>query len=363
MPTKKPSSKAAPLSVVILAGGTGTRLWPLSREAKPKQFQRLVGPTTLFQEAVKRARLVADPAHIFVATNERYVAEVKRQAKIIPTKNIIAEPAFRDTATCLGYAATVLEKRFPGGVMAVLYADHLIRETDELRRKLLAAADIARAGKFAIIEVKSLYPATQLGWVKIGKQVGDVRGEEVVAFEGFTEKPTYEKAVAFYRSGKYLWNTGLYVWRTDALLAKFVAHLPDTAKRLKKMSEHLADKKLVAAEYGACQKISIDYGVMEHIAKSEVAIIPADLGWSDVGTWASLKDELSPDGENLIDANHLGIDTTGCLVRGDKKKLIATVGLTDFIIVDSPDALFICPKARADEVKKLVEKLKGTKLA
>jgi mannose-1-phosphate guanylyltransferase len=352
-----PRSAKPKLQVVILAGGTGTRLWPLSRERQPKQFQKLVGKNTLFQEAIKRARLVAQPENIFVATNEKFVPFVRKQAPKIPKKNILAEPAFRDTATCLGYAATVLESRNPGGVMAVLYADHLIQDPRELARKLKAAAEVAAGGQLAIIEVKSLYPATQLGWVKIGKKLTEIRGEEVFRFQGFKEKPDLKKALEFHRSGSYLWNTGLYVWRTDTLLAKYKSHLPATARHLAKIGQNLGNAKIVATEYAACEKISVDYGIMERVAKSEVAILPASLGWSDVGTWASLKDELSATEENLVEGQHLGIETSGCFIRGNKKKLIATVGLKDFVIVDTPDALLICPKSEAGNVKKLVEKL------
>ncbi len=342
---------------MILAGGTGTRLWPLSRESKPKQFQKLVGKTSLFQEAVKRARLVAKPADIFVATNAKYVREVRKQAPIIPAKNILSEPAFRDTATCLGYAATVLESRNPSGVMAVLYADHLIQDSKELTRKLKAAEAVAAEGQLAIIEVASQYSATQLGWVKLGKQLGKTKGEAVYAFAGFKEKPNLKKAVTFHRDKNYLWNTGLYVWRTDVLLAKFAKHLPATARRLGKISKNLNKPKVIAKEYTACEKISVDYGIMERVAKSEVAILPAQLGWSDVGTWESLKDELSKTSENLVAANHLGIETTGCFIRGNGKKLIATVGLKDIVIVDTPDALLVCAKSEAGKVKKLVERL------
>ena len=268
---------------LILAGGTGTRLWPLSRESKPKQFQRLIGRTTLFQQAVARARRVGKPEEIYVATNSAFVAEVRRQAPRIPVKNIIAEPAFRDTATCLGYAAMILESRHPGQVCGVLYADHVIREEEELTAKLRAAEAVAQRGKLVIIEVKSLFPATQLGWVQVGKSLGTSKGEEVMAFERFCEKPNWEKAVEFHRRSEYLWNTGLYVWRTDVLLEKFAEHVPDTYARLALMRKEKFGKVVVDREYALCQKISIDYAIMERVRKDEVAILPADLGCEEAG--------------------------------------------------------------------------------
>lgn len=241
--------------------------------------------------------------------------------------------------------------------MAVLYADHLIADSTELTRKLKAAAEVAANGQLVIIEVQSQYPATQLGWVKLGRRLGKTKDEEIFAFAGFKEKPNFKKAIEFHNSKNYLWNTGLYVWRTDVLLAKYRQHLPVTARRLKKISKHLKNKTLIAKEYAACEKISVDYGIMERVAKSEVTILPATLGWSDVGTWESLKNELSENTENLIEANHIGINTTGCLIRGDNKKLIATAGVKDLVIVDTPDALLVCAKSEAGKIKKLVEKL------
>lgn len=362
-----------PLQVLILAGGTGTRLWPASRQNSPKQFQTLVGRKTLFQLAVTRAKKITKTSNIFVATNSKFTKTVCKQAPQIPKKNIISEPAFRDTATCLGYAATVLESRNPGGVMAVIYADHLIQDEDELSRKIRAAAEVARSEKLAIVEIKSEYPATQLGWVQVKRsKKSEVRsqkacppkpwrrrvlGEEVLELKRFVEKPNLENAKKFHASKDYFWNTGLYVWRTDILLDKFCLHLPGTFKRLKRISSNLENKKIIEKEYSACQKISIDYGIMEKVPTKEVAILPAKLGWSDVGTWGSLKNELSSDTKNLIEADHVGIETQGCLVRGTKKKLIATVGLENLVIVDTDDALLICSRDKSGDVKKIVERL------
>ena len=337
----------------------------MSRKILPKQFQPLVGNKTLFQLAVSRARKVVQAKNIFVATNEQFAKIVRAQASKIPAKNIISEPAFRDTATCLGYAATILEKRNPGGVLAVIYADHLIRDEKELTRKIQAAAEVARKGKLAIIEVESQYPATQLGWVEVARELSQVNRERVFELKRFVEKPKLAKAQKFHRSKKFFWNTGLYVWRTDVLLSKFQAHLPRTFQHLQKIYHNLTAgaivesrlQKLVKAEYSACEKISIDYGVMERVDSKEVAILPAKLGWSDVGTWASLKDELSAESKNLVDGELLAIDSQGNFVKTSTQKFVALVGVENLVVVETADALLICEKSKSGEVKKIVQSL------
>jgi len=349
------------LQIVILAGGTGTRLWPFSREKTPKQFQPLVGNKTLFQLAVSRALKITKLKNIFVATNKQFVKIVHEQSPRILPKNILAEPAFRDTATCLGFAATVLEKQKPKGVMVVLYADHLIRDEAELARKIRAAAVLARSEKLAIVEIESQFPATQFGWVKCGKELPPVHGEKVLSFKKFTEKPDIIHARRFHSSEKYLWNTGLYVWRTDTLLKKFREHLPQTSRHLAKIARNLNSPKIIAHEYSTCEKISIDYGIMERVATSEVVILPAKLGWSDVGTWESLKDELSKDTENLIENDHITLDSSGNFVKTTQKKFIALVGVKNLVIVDSGDTLLVCEKSQSGEIKKVVQKLVARK--
>jgi mannose-1-phosphate guanylyltransferase len=356
------------MKAVILAGGTGTRLWPLSRVDKPKQFQKLISNKTMLQETIERLNFLK-PEHIYVSTNHKYLEVVREQVKgKIPLENIIVEPDLRDTAPCIGLAAAYLAKKYPHDVMSIIYADHLVQKKDEFIKKIKIAEKLAHdENTLNVIEVKAKFPNVNLGYVKIGKVLKEINGVEIFSFEKFVEKPDLAKARVFLQSYKYLWNTGFYVWRIDTILKKFKKYLPTTYKNLMKIQQKIGTKeeqKALKTYYPLCDKISIDYGIMEKVDPKEVRIIPAELGWSDVGTWESIFDELSEkETSNLVKGKHLAIDTKGTLVYGDEKKLIATIGLEDIVIVDTKDALLVCKKDRSHDVKKLVEKLKNNKTA
>ncbi len=354
------------MKAVIMAGGTGTRLWPLSRTDKPKQFQKLVSDRTMLQDTIARLNFLK-PRDIYVSTNAEYESAVREQTKgKVPSSHIILEPALRDTAPSIGLAAACLGKKHPKEVMAVIYADHLIQKKDEFVKKLKVAEKLAKdENTLNIIEVKAKFPNVNLGYVKIGKMLREINGVEVFSFEKFTEKPDLKTAIGFLNSYKYLWNTGLYVWRVETILNKFKKHLPRTYSNLVKIQKSLGtknEKNVIQKLYPECDKISIDYGVMEKIDPKEVRIIPAELGWSDVGTWDSIFSELVHGNENnLVKGKHLGIDTHGSLIYGTKDKLIATIGVKDLVIVETDDALLICDKKRSQDVKKMVEKLRKSR--
>jgi len=353
------------MKAVILAGGKGTRLWPLSRQNKPKQFQPLVTDRTMLQDTISRLDFLK-PEDIYISTNSEYLKTVREQAKgLIPLKNIIVEPALRDTAACIGLAAVCLAAKDPQEVMAVIYADHLIKNKKEFVKKLKVAEKLAgEENTLNIIEVKAKFPNVNLGYVKIGKMLKMLNGAKIYAFERFTEKPDLSTARKFQKSGKYLWNTGLYVWRIDTLLKQFKKFLPRTYARLTKISKAIGTKNESTAlkeHYPLCDKISVDYGIMEKVDPRIVRIIPAELGWSDVGTWESIFEELAANGrDNLVKGNHLGIDSEGLLIYGDGKKTVATIGIKDLVIVDTGDALLVCRKDRSQDVKKLVDMMKNS---
>ncbi len=355
------------MKAVILAGGTGTRLWPLSRKDKPKQFQKLVSNRTMLQETIDRLNFLA-PEDIYISTNEDYEDIVREQShRKIPSGNIIIEPALRDTAPCIGLAALYLAQKNPDDIMSIIYADHLVQKKDEFKKKLKIAEKLAREeNTLNVMEVKAKFPNVNLGYVKIGKMIKEINGVEIFSFERFIEKPDLETARTFLQSYKYLWNTGFYVWKISTILHKFKKHLPETWHQLQTIKKHLGtknEKSALLQHYPLCDKISIDYGIMEKVDPKEVRIIPAELGWSDVGTWESIFDELAlHEKSNLIKGKHLSIDTQGSVIYGNSNKLIATIGIKNLVIVETQDALLVCAKDRSQDVKKIVEKMKKTNL-
>jgi mannose-1-phosphate guanylyltransferase len=352
------------MKTVILAGGTGTRLWPMSRQKKPKQFQPLIGEDTMLVQTIKRLSFQR-PADIYISTNSEYLDLVREQtAGLVPAANIIVEPALRDTAPCIGLIASTLAEKNPEEIMAVIYADHLLQDQKELEQKLKVAAELARKeNTLNIIEVKAVSPNVNLGYVKIGRQLKTVRGIPVHQLISFVEKPDLATAKKFLRSQSYLWNTGLFVWKISTILEKFRQFQPETWEILHKISDSKPGRKRQQALidlYPLCQKISIDYAIMEKVRPEEVRIIPADLGWNDIGTWESIWQEIHEEkAEGLVTRGAVvSLESKNCLLYGQGKKVLAAIGLDGIIAVDTPDALLICRKDQSHKIKTIVEKLK-----
>ena len=344
---------------LIMAGGSGTRLWPRSRGSHPKQLLGLLSERTMLQEACYRLAPLVSDEKIFVATSEAYTDVVRQQIPQVPAGNIIGELEGHGTAPCIGLSALHLRRLEPEAVMAVLTADHYIERADELRRALGAAAQVAEKGRLVTLGIKPNRPATGYGYIHRSEKLGEVSGLDVYRVEKFTEKPDLATAQAFVESGRYYWNSGMFIWKVSTILREFEKLMPQFYAQLMEIDAALGtaeERAVLERVWPQVENETIDYGIMERA--DDVAVIPVDIGWSDVGDWTALSELLPADAEgNVVVGQHIGLDTTGCLIHG-ARRLVTTIGLEDMIIVDTEDALLVCPRERAQEVRDLVRKLR-----
>ncbi len=344
---------------VIMAGGSGTRLWPLSRQNQPKQAIELIGNRTMFQRAVDRLDTLLPPERILVVTASEHVDALAAQSPAIPRENFVVEPMGRGTAGAIGLAARHLQRRDPHAVMAVLTADHYIEKVDKFRQALAAAAKMAREGHIVTLGIQPGFAATGYGYIRRGRLVQQADGFDVYTVEAFVEKPNAERAAEFLESGLYSWNSGMFVWQIDRIMAEFARQMPELYAQLEVIGAALGtprQAKVVAEVWPQVRKETIDYGIME--GAPDVVVIPVDIGWADVGDWSAVYQLLKPDeaGNVVVGAEHVGVGTEATFIRGGRR-LIATIGLKDVIIVDTDDALLICACDRAQDVKQVVERL------
>ncbi len=348
------------LYAVIMAGGGGTRLWPLSRRKHPKQTLNLLGDRSMFQLAVDRLLPLLPPERVLVVTAADQVAALAEQVPELPRENFIVEPLGRGTAPCIGLAALHLHARDPRAVMAVLTADHYIRHTETFRVVLSVARKVAEQGYLVTLGIEPTFPATGYGYIGQGTGLGKMDRFPVFHVERFTEKPDAETALRFLNAGTYAWNRGMFIWQVERILAEIRQWLPElheTLIALEAVLETPAYGKTLADLWPALRKETIDYGIMEKAER--VAVIPVDLGWSDVGAWSSVMELREPDEEgNIISGDVLKIATTNTMVISQAERLVATIGVQDLIVVDTPDALLVTSRSQSERVRELVERLR-----
>ena len=342
---------------VVMAGGSGTRFWPLSRKARPKQFLALATDRPLIVETVKRLEGLATPGRTYVVCGPVHARAVRRLLPRLPAANVLVEPIARNTAPAIGLATLHVQARDPEGVLAVLPSDHHVADVPGFRAVLVRAAEVARSGALVTIGIEPTRPETGYGYIRVGEQLhgGAAR------VKAFVEKPDAPTAAGYLASGGYLWNGGIFVFTARAMLEAIARHMPELAAVLDRIAPTLGTSRYGAALkkwFPTAKAVSIDYGVMEKA--EQIAVVPGAFGWSDVGSFAALPEVRPGDdaGNVVVGEGAVLVDSAGCVVVGSGRPL-GLVGLRDMVVVDSGDAVLVVPRDRSQDVRAVVQSLKA----
>ena len=347
------------LHVALMVGGSGTRFWPLSRTKTPKYLLPIVGQQSMLEQTVARVAPMVSPERIYCVTSRIQAPAIRRALPWIPKENVIGEPMGRDSAACVALAAVTVHRLDPEAVLLCMPGDNLIRQAGKFRKAVRTAVRAAEQGKLVTFGIKPPAPETRFGYIHRAGRLRGFRGAKVFRVERFTEKPDRATAKRMVRSGEYYWNSGNFVWRADVILEQFARHAPYLHEAAERIRPALGTRRAAGAirrEYEKLPKISIDYAVMEKA--KEVAVVEAEFDWDDVGSWTALERHYAPDAAgNTLIGKTLALDSEGAVVFTDDDHLVAAVGMTDVIVVHTRTATLVCPKDRANDVKKLVETL------
>jgi mannose-1-phosphate guanylyltransferase len=349
--------------VAIMAGGIGSRFWPMSRTALPKQFLDVLNTgKTLVQWTYERYAKFIPAENIYIVTSEEYVDIVKTQLPMLPIDNILAEPSKKNTAPCIAYISFKLAQINPDAKCIVAPSDHLILEEERFQAIVLQALDFVDNIKaLATLGIKPTHPNTGYGYIQYeGLEVA----KDVYKVKTFTEKPDVEIAKSFIESGDFLWNAGIFAWKISSILTAFEKYQPEMYELFDQEKMHFntpAEKTAIQKIYPQCTNISIDIAIMEKA--NNVYVMPASFGWSDLGTWNSAYENMEKDylGNAVASDNVIVIDATKCMINSPKDKLVLVQGLDDFIVIDTKDVLLICSRDKEQSIKEYVAEVKRNK--
>ena len=345
------------IHAVIMAGGSGTRFWPASRAARPKQLLNLVGDKSMIQATLDRLSGLVPTERSLIVTNQRLVDTMRAQMPSLPATSIVGEPCKRDTAPCVGLAAAMLLREDADAIMVVMPADHVIQAADRFQDAIRHAVRLVEENPDRKITfgIRPTYPAESFGYVERGDPLGDHKDTYTV--RQFHEKPSAERAEQYLAAGTFLWNSGIFVWRASTILAELKRFEPEMHGHLVSIGQAVGSsnfEEVFAREFAAIEGRSIDYAVMEKA--QDVIVVEAPFDWDDLGSWQAIARLLGTDDEgNTVVGKHIGIDTTNTIVRGDNDHLIVTVGLEDCVVVHTPDATFVAKKDREESIREVVK--------
>ena len=344
----------------IMAGGSGTRLWPRSRQDRPKQFHSLYSENSLLQETARRLAPLVKREDIYVIAGRGHEPVVREQLDWLPPGNYVGEPVGKDTAPAVGVITTLIHRRDPEAVILVTPSDHVILKEKYFRRLLEVAEQIAAEGPNVVtIGIKPTSPETGFGYIHMAEEHRTVDEIDVHPVISFKEKPDMRTAEEYVASWHYVWNSGMFVWSAKTVLALFREHAPEIYRLLMRYDAAVGtsrEPEVFDEIYDAFPRISVDYAILEHA--ENIHVIPASMGWSDLGSWTAVYEIMEQDEEgNAVVGEHVGVDTHNCLVHS-RDRLVATVGLDNMVIVDGGDVILVMPSGRSQDVKRLLEELK-----
>jgi mannose-1-phosphate guanylyltransferase len=354
------------LHAMIMAGGGGTRFWPRSRAARPKQFLTFSGDRTLLQGTLDRIEAQVPPERTWVITSAAHRDEALQQLPDLPAAQVVGEPVGRDTAACIGLGAALIASRDPDATMAVMPADHAIEPAQEFRRALHAAEQLAEEFPEALITfgIRPTEPATGYGYIHRGPLVAQRQGVSAFEVRAFREKPSRDVAEKYVASGQYDWNSGIFVWKVGTILEELERLKPgihDAVRRIANAWDTSHRDEVFREEYAKVEKISIDFAVMEKAGR--VLVVQAPYQWDDVGSWLALERRNPQDAQgNTVQALHVGISTSGCVIVADPGRLVATIGVSNLLIIQDGDATLIADRRDEGTVKEIVARLKASGL-
>jgi len=354
------STDGTPLFAVVMAGGAGTRFWPLSRRSRPKQLLPFAHGRSLLGATVERLSPLVAPGRTLVVTSQDVREAVRAELAQLPSENVLAEPEGRDTAACVGWVAWRLARTVPGAVMLVVPADHLIPDGAALRSALSAAAATAFAREGLVtLALRPTRPETGFGYIEIGEPVGAAGVHEVHAVRRFVEKPDLATAEQFLAAGNFRWNSGMFAWTVKAIQTAIREHLPELAAgldRLMSAAGSVGEDEALRRHYPSLPRISVDFGVLEKA--TPVWAVGVDFDWSDVGSWSGLAEVLPPSPGGVAMGDVIVVDSERSVLISDGP-LVATVGVRDLVVVATRDAVLVVPRDQVQRVKELVERLRG----